>query len=202
MKTHIRIIFPLILFTGLVCTSETFAVKHVVHVGNFQFNPSTQNVSVGDTIRWQWDNGSHTTTSLVIPPGADSWNSPLNSSSQIFEYRITVSGVYNYKCTPHSAMGMVASFTASAATGIVEQKDINISVFPNPSGGIFKIVLGNTFEKESEISLIDISGKTILKRTTNGSGEITFDLSGSPKGYYFVRLSSAGGTIVRRIIID
>lgn len=36
---------------------------HVVNVANFSFSPDTlRNVMVGDTVRWVWVEGVHTTT--------------------------------------------------------------------------------------------------------------------------------------------
>lgn len=289
MKTNIRILFSFLLILGLGFHSETYAVKHIVHVGNFYFNPSSLNVSVGDTVRWQWDAGSHTTTSGVIPAGANNWDENINSSSQNFEYPVQVAGLYNYVCTPHASMGMIGTFTASGASpslsvtpanqnvpstsgitsfsvtsnsdwnvtsnatwctvpsggtgngtinanysinasfdqriatisvsvtglpvqivtvvqaastvGVGENTDLSVRIYPNPSRGLFKVTLGNTLEQATEISLLDISGRIINTGMVNGSGEMTFDLSESPNGYYFVRLKSGSGTSVRRIVI-
>jgi plastocyanin len=115
MKKHIYLLSAILFVIGLAYHSETYAVKHIVHVGNYYFNPSSLNVSVGDTVRWQWDNGSHTTTSGVIPAGATSWDHNINSSNQTYEYKVTVAGLYNYVCTPHAGMGQVGTFTASGA---------------------------------------------------------------------------------------
>jgi len=194
------------MITGLIILelgyhTDIYAIKHIVHVGNYYFNPSSLNVAVGDTVRWVWDNGSHTTTSAVIPGGASIWDANISTTNHSFEYRVLLAGVYNYVCTPHAAMGMVGSFTASLATEVGEQKDNSIVVYPNPSKGVFKVSFGNTLNTESEISLIDISGKTISTKLTNGSGEMTFDLSDFSRGYYFLRLKSDTGTAVRRIAI-
>jgi len=69
---------------------------------------------VGDTVKWVWISGSHTTTSTSVPTDAASWDSPINSSNTSFSYKVTVAGAYDYKCTPHAAMGMVGSFTANS----------------------------------------------------------------------------------------
>jgi plastocyanin len=116
MKTKIYTRLFAVLFLFVLAGSQAFAVKHVISVGNYYFNPSSlSNVNLGDTIHWNWVNGSHTTTSSSIPAGAASWDHPLNSSSTSFEYIPTVSGTYNYVCTPHAGMGMVGSFTVAAA---------------------------------------------------------------------------------------
>jgi plastocyanin len=94
--------------------SGVYATKHVVTSQNFFFSPANlPSVFVGDTIRWVWVNGDHTTTSTTIPLGAATWNAPISFSAQSFEYRITVAGTYNYRCTPHVASGMTGSFTAA-----------------------------------------------------------------------------------------
>ena len=103
----------LVFMAVMLFNIPSFAVKHVVLVGNFFFNPSSLNVSVGDTVHWQWSAGSHTTTSGVIPSGAASWDDPINSSSPTYDYLVTAAGTYNYVCTPHAAMGMIGTFTAT-----------------------------------------------------------------------------------------
>jgi plastocyanin len=119
-----------IIVSGLVAvmllSTSASATKWIITVQNFSFSPSNlPGVIVGDTVRWNWINGSHTTTSTTIPAGAASWDHPLNSSNTFFEYKVTVAGSYNYKCTPHEGMGMVGSFTATALTPVL------VSISPN-----------------------------------------------------------------------
>jgi len=112
MKINTMINGMFVLMTLILFQVPAYAAKHLVHVGNYYFNPTALSVNVGDTMRWVWDNGSHTTTSSSIPAGATAWDHPINSSNTFYEYHITVAGTYNYVCTPHAGMGMVASFTA------------------------------------------------------------------------------------------
>ncbi|MEO6693656.1 MAG: T9SS type A sorting domain-containing protein [Ignavibacteria bacterium] len=97
-------------------TTTTITVQ-----SNF-FSPSNVSVSVGDTVKWQWLNGSHTTTcdgvfsGTTLPPGAAPWNSPMNSGSTVFIYPVTVPGTYNYVCLPHSP-GMAGTIVASSSGG-------------------------------------------------------------------------------------
>ncbi len=102
------------IFIAIMLTTGAYATKHIVNVQNFVFTPANlPNVFVGDTIRWVWVNGSHTTTSTTIPAGAATWNSPISFSVQVYEYKITIPGTYNYRCTPHFSSGMIGSFTAT-----------------------------------------------------------------------------------------
>ena len=94
--------------------STTFTVT----VQNFEFIPGNISVNVGDTVKWQWVNGNHTTTcdgvtpGTTLPPGAAPWNATMSSGSPTFVYVITAAGNYNYVCIPHSP-GMAGTITAS-----------------------------------------------------------------------------------------
>jgi len=113
MKTKIYIIAAIILLAGWLTPEKVDATVHLVSVANFSFAPSSLSVTVGDTIKWVWVSGSHTTTSTNIPAGAATWDQPISSTNLSYSYKVTIAGTYNYKCTPHAAMGMVASFSAS-----------------------------------------------------------------------------------------
>ncbi|MDP1621714.1 MAG: T9SS type A sorting domain-containing protein [Bacteroidales bacterium] len=113
MKNNIYKIQSLILASCVLLSINSFAVKHLVSVGNFFFNPVAVNANVGDTIRWVWSAGFHTTTSTSVPTGAATWNAPITSSNQSFEYKIALSGTYNYFCAVHGA-GMSGSIAVSA----------------------------------------------------------------------------------------
>src|SRR5438477_12138330 len=90
--------FVLILFL----LNSAIAATHTVVVSNFKFDPNSLTVNVGDTILWTWSNGTHNTVSTQVPAGANSWNSPINSSATSFSYVVTAEGTYNYECTIHS----------------------------------------------------------------------------------------------------
>jgi len=114
MKNKIHLSCLIVLLMTFVSLQGVYATKHIVTVQNFFFNPAVMpGVFVGDTVRWVWVNGSHTTTSTTIPFGAATWNNPINSSSPFFEYLITVPGTYNYRCNPHVGIGMIGTFTAT-----------------------------------------------------------------------------------------
>jgi plastocyanin len=110
MKRVLLLLFPLLI-------TKAFATTWNVSVANFQFTPSTLNVTVGDVIHFVWVSGSHTTTSTSVPAGAATWNSNMNSVTTSFNYTVTVAGTYNYWCEIH-APGMAGSFNASPAVPV------------------------------------------------------------------------------------
>lgn len=95
------------------------ATEFTVQVSNFQFTPSALTISLGDVVKFVWVNGSHTTTSATIPAGAAAWDKPMNSGSTVFSYTPTVTGLYNYICTPHEAFGMIGTITVDATTPVI-----------------------------------------------------------------------------------
>ncbi|HRY32192.1 MAG TPA: dockerin type I domain-containing protein [Bacteroidales bacterium] len=110
-----------VFFLYLLTTLPARAVKHVIMQQGLTFSPAVlENVIVGDTIRWVWTSGFHTTTSSEIPSGAEAWDAILSSSSQVFEYAVQIPGEYLYVCTPHEIMGMVGSFTASPGGSTIQ----------------------------------------------------------------------------------
>src|ERR1041385_5923725 len=86
-----------------------------VRVQDFQFKPAVINAHVGDVVIWRWVNGMHTTTSTSVPTGARTWNSPIDSTTTQFRYRIRVAGTYQYQCNFHFAQGMVGTINVTAA---------------------------------------------------------------------------------------
>ncbi len=162
MKKSTTFISALILLAVMFFNIPAFAVKHTVLVGNYFFNPSTVTVSVGDTVRWVWSAGSHTTTSGVIPGGAASWDELITSSNNTYDYHVTVAGNYNYVCTPHAGMGMVASFTAVAFTPTLAVTPANQAV--SASAGI------TTYAVTSNTNWTTSSNANWCTVTTSGSG--------------------------------
>jgi plastocyanin len=160
----------------LLSSFDVHAVKWIVNVQNFSFSPSNlPNVAVGDTIRWVWVSGTHTTTSSTIPGGAASWDEPITSSNQDYEYPVTVAGTYNYVCTPHAGMGMVASFTATVLTPLL------VSIVPDDA------IQGDSF-------LATITGSN-----TNFNGSPAVSLSYSNNGFEIINASSV--TVISPTVI-
>jgi len=118
MKTKILLLL-FIFFNALIAR----ATIHEVHVADFHFDPVQFDALVGDSVKFIWDNGTHTTTSSAIPDGAASWDEEINSSNTTFTYVITVAGDYTYFCKKHG--DQIASFTA---TGTLAVQLINLQV--------------------------------------------------------------------------
>ncbi len=75
----------------------------------------------------------------------------------------------------------------------------SLSVYPNPSAGMFTVSLpkGKAFEME----VTDLTGKVIMKQTVKGNAA-QLDLKGQAQGVYMLKIASEGNTAVQKLIIQ
>lgn len=181
----------------VILSLNVSAAVHEVHVSNFQFSPNTINVLLGDVVRFIWMNGGHTTTSVSVPSGAATWNSPMNSTVTTFDYTVTHLGTYNYVCTPHSG-SMTGTFTASGTIGIDDNASsyTATSLYPNPFTNELFVEQGNENPEYSELIISDILGKQLriasIENLPMLSGKRRIDVGDLSKGIYFVTLKGNG----------
>lgn len=73
-----------------------------------------------------------------------------------------------------------------------------VSIFPNPSKGLFTISLGDTISNKIEV--YDLTGKVILSKFENFQNQTSIDLTNASDGVYFVKIVTENSEIVKRII--
>lgn len=200
-----------------VSASATAATKYV-HAGNIFFldvssntsNPAVTTINVGDTVQWDWVNGTHTTTSGSCPGGGCSpdglWDNPISQQSPSFSRTFNSPGTFTYYCTPHlsSMQGTVI---------VVNPADFTVSV-SNSSGGIVggpifpsqqtvfdgNLVASNGFN--SVVSLSCQPGATALPSPctpapVSGVPNFSFTITAgaATPGHYSFSAQGAGGTL-------
>lgn len=108
-------------FTALLLCSVSvlYATTITVKVADFSFKPATVNAKVGDTIKWVWKSGIHTTTSVTVPAGAVAWDRAMDSAHRNFKYRLRIAGTYKYQCTFHfTVMKGTLNISSALAPGL------------------------------------------------------------------------------------
>jgi plastocyanin len=100
----------------------------VVNQFGLAFDPPHITIAVGDTVRWQWNNGNHDVAEgddLVLD-GDEAFYSVLRSDTPVFEWTFDAAflaahprpgNVYHYFCSPHTQFGMVGSVTVVGEPG-------------------------------------------------------------------------------------
>jgi len=86
------------------------------------------------------------------------------------------------------------------ATGISENSGFTFEVYPNPSHGIFSISLSSN-SQNLKIQITDIRG-SVIKEIQFGESDLRIDLSGFPKGVYFLKLYDDGFVGMKKVVVE
>ncbi|OYT17637.1 MAG: hypothetical protein B7C24_01645 [Bacteroidetes bacterium 4572_77] len=101
--------------------------------------------------------------------------------------------------------GKTYMYQASTFVSIAEQPTNKpITIYPNPSNGSFTIENLANAESLTHIEILDISGKSILKRTYNAKDKTSqhIDLSDHSKGVYFLIAHTKHQIFTQKVIIQ
>ncbi|MCE7066146.1 T9SS type A sorting domain-containing protein [Dyadobacter sp. CY326] len=82
--------------------------------------------------------------------------------------------------------------------------DFELTVSPNPTNGLLTIKAWLAKNKKAQLSITNLTGRTVWQQSTIGSGEsyqIQVDLSSHGTGTYVVSLRTADATLVKRIVL-
>jgi hypothetical protein len=101
------------------------------------------------------------------------------------------SKAFRYEC---AHPGIIALLNNPCGVNVSEILEEDISVYPNPSSGIFTISGLEKYE-EFTISVIDAYGRVINDNINSN----VLDISSSAKGIYFVKISKEKNSVIKRI---
>ncbi|MBP3716289.1 MAG: DUF333 domain-containing protein [Paludibacteraceae bacterium] len=88
---------------------------------------------------------------------------------------------------------------SGTSSGFGNEESNDISVYPNPTTGIFTLHFGEK-EGDKQVYISNISGKLVYSNTFEGN-EVQIDMTGKPTGIYLVRIVSEGEVNVLQIIL-
>ncbi len=83
--------------------------------------------------------------------------------------------------------------------GTYSEKNQLIKVYPNPSSGLFNLVIPKE-ELKSEITVYNLVGSRVNATITNESGNLSIDLNNYPNGTYFIKLQSISSNHIIRLV--
>ncbi|NML19570.1 hypothetical protein HHL16_01735 [Pseudoflavitalea sp. G-6-1-2] len=99
-----------VFFISAIIPEQHKPVTKIVKMRGMRFDPSSIQVSIGDTVIWiNESNGEH---NVVANDGT--FKSTMLENGQLYALVFEKKGVYKYYCQPHRIMGM---------KGVVEVKD-------------------------------------------------------------------------------
>ncbi len=92
-------------------------------------------------------------------------------------------------------LSMITNFKVGS-TDISESEFANVSIYPNPSNGLFNI---EGLQAEAQMTVTNAQGQVILEGNVSDNGLL--DISAQPKGVYFVRLINEEEMMIQKVIL-
>src|SRR6266498_2291860 len=89
------------------------AATSIVQMVDFAFNPTTINISPGDTITWT----NTTPTQHDTVSFSNLWRSSLLARGQTFSFTFANAGNFPYFCSPHLNLGMTGLVVVATSSG-------------------------------------------------------------------------------------
>ena len=107
-KSRIFIVAAALIAAPWALGAGAHAATFTVNIESLDFSPANVSISAGDTVRWVWVSGAHSTTSGTCTGATcasdGKWNSGIKSSGS-FTHVFDVPGTFPYFCRVHlSAM--------------------------------------------------------------------------------------------------
>jgi PKD repeat protein len=85
------------------------------------------------------------------------------------------------------------------ATGINDDKDKNISVYPNPTNSQFTVDFSTYRQQDVIINVYNMVGKLVQTTSSKDVDKITIDMLNQSSGIYIVAIKTPSGTIIRKL---
>lgn len=78
---------------------------------------------------------------------------------------------------------------------------IEATVYPNPSNGVFFLELKSEQAESFQVKIFNLIGRTIASEKIDTNDEFRFDLSSHPKGVYFIQVESDKEQFIKRLVL-
>ena len=102
----------------------------------------------------------------------------------------------------HVIQSSVAAKSGKTVASVTSEEKVELSVFPNPSNGIFYIKVFD--KKQINILVLDMAGKVIESKDINeNTGDaIQINVANAAKGTYMVRDEADGQVFTEKLVIN
>jgi len=207
--------------TGTINVTGVVVPPHAVHqvtVRDFEFDPPLVVADPGDTVRWVWESGDHTTTSgassnVVHNPGA-LWNALIDQAHPTSDYVFTDAGLYPYFSIPDESLNMRGAVAVDSAS-TVGLPDLGVGSglradppFPNPTALASTVMYHLDAPSPVRVRVFDITGRLVrsLVDESQAAGYHSTRWEGDSEtgravgnGVFFVRIEAGSQSVVHKI---
>lgn len=105
---------------------------------------------------------------------------------------------YTYTDANGCSGSAVQTVMVNPCTGVEELSANEIRLFPNPTSGILNIETGAS---SMTVEVFNAIGEVVFYQQVN-AGTAKVDLSGKDNGVYFVKISTANGNVLRKVVLQ
>jgi len=137
-----------------------------------------------------------------IAPFTYSWTGPGGFTANTEDLSGLATGTYTVTVTDAYCGIAATTVFVDNATGIDENTNAaSFSVFPNPAKDLVMLASGTAL-KNADLKVIDLTGKIISQSKGISGNTVTLNISGQPKGIYFIEIISEGAISRKRFVKD
>lgn len=158
------------------------------------------------------DSACQTTTNAFTlsfgSPSGGSWSGP-GVNAGMFDPLLANVGwnVINYTYTDSVTLCSASAVDSiwvdlCMGTSLINSFQVDVSVYPNPTSGLFTVVLTSATFTEATIEILSVDGKSVYIEAMNNAGGSTkqVDMSGMANGTYFLHIRFAESQEVVKVI--
>ncbi len=158
------------------------------------------NTSTNNPLDYVWSVSPMTGVSYIAGTTATSIAPKLRFTTAGY-YSITLTGTNSAGTDTQTKTDYIHVWINDAG---VQQTEVlkNLSIFPNPSDGLFTIQTGMALQDDVSVKVYDIIGNEVsntLFTTTVDNDEIILNLTSCQKGLYFVKVATTKGSITKKV---
>jgi PKD repeat protein/subtilisin family serine protease len=184
--------------TRVEVVADTGLMQAAFSISNHQLSiPDSATVSFTDLSTnaqsWFWDFGDGTTSTQ---------QNPVHTYTQPGVFVVSLSAVGPDGCANATTdtLEVTEEVISTNVSGIFLSSIINI--YPNPSSGVFHVIIPRERRLFLEMGIYDMKGSRIDTNIDfkNSSENITLDLSSYPKGIYYLHIATENDLFVNKLI--
>jgi uncharacterized repeat protein (TIGR02543 family) len=138
--------------------------------------------------------------SFVITPdaGYKITNVTVNGQSALNDVTVNDDGIGIYNFTSVQSNSSIIATFGSATDASVLRNEIAISIYPNPSKGIFIVSAPSTIQR---IDVVNMTGRIVYTSSVQSLEHIV-NSENVPTGIYFVRVFTSEGVVTGKVIVN
>ena len=92
------------------------------------------------------------------------------------------------------------TITSNENTEISDEIESVFKLYPNPNNGLFTLVNNSNYESGFVVEVINVLGKSVLRKEYNQFDSEQIDISDYNNGFYFIQISSGNYREVKKVI--